>query len=157
MRSQLQFFMFPEDETEFLDYATREVRLRLGGDGRITYSLEAHGGEIQFARSARFDLTLTEGGIALATTSHEGEYYISQQAAKKIEADYNRLRRWLKARYTNKLVSYAEYIPLTERAPSPTRQHWLGPHAREWLRSNPDATLRQAKGYRVVFKLEEQA
>ena len=153
MRSECQFFMRPEDERVFLEFATGDLNLRFAGSGSIA-SLESDFGSIQFLRSEQFGMTLTSGRIAIATTGFSLEY--DSVNAPKLEKAYSTLRRWVQARYSNKLVCYSEYFPEGQRVTNKTRVFWLGPHEKGWLQTEPTSELRQFHTGAVVFKIEGQ-
>jgi hypothetical protein len=140
MRSQCRFFMSPEDEAEFIAYASIACSLSVSGEGRIA-ELSCSLGTIQFLRSQRFGSTLTLGRIALVTT------------ASGLEGIYRQLRRWLQKHYTNDLVTYNESFPPDSRKTVRCPSIWLAPHARIWLLSHSDAVLRQSLADHGVYTL----
>lgn len=142
------------DEQEFVEYVTRTHGVSVTGEGHIADFECAHG-RIQFLRSQRFDLVLTAGRIALATTDRDG-HSLCPDSAPALERIYKQMRRWLQTRYNNRLVCYSEFFPVGLRKVQPARMFWLGPQAQRWLDTEPHALLRQFRDGRVVFVLETE-
>ncbi len=144
--------MAESDDQEFVDYATSTHDVRVTGERHVTDFECAHG-KIQFLRSQRFDMVLTAGRIALATTDRDG-HSLYPDSAPALERIYKQMRRWLQARYSNRLVCYSEFFPVGQRKVQGARMFWLGPHAASWLTAEPHAVLRQFRDGRVIFDFE---
>ena len=154
MRSECQFFMSVQDEREFVEQAASAHSLAVAGEGHAA-ALIGPLGPIQFLRSELFGSTLTAGRIALATVGLDGEPLLSEEAAPRLERIFRQLRRWLQTRYTNDLVAFSEALPPEQRKVIRYPSFWLGPDARRWHSTHPDATLRQFRTGAVVFMPHE--
>lgn len=147
MRSEVQFFMSPEDEASFLEFAREKHGLSV--DGQWLVSNECPECGIQFLPSRRFDNDLTAGRISLATTDLDGKDRFRNETAT-LEKVYRSLRRHIQKHYSNKLAAYTD----GQVSKYVYRNLWLGPFARSWLDTMPEACLRQCKGHRSVFAPE---
>lgn len=156
MRSECQFFMSSQDESQFVAHATSTDSITVTGNGAIA-ALTSPFGSIQFCRSELFGSTLTAGRIALATTGLDGEPLLPVDNASSLERIYKQLRRWLQTRYTNDLVAYNESFPPEQRKVVRYPSIWLGPDARNWISSHADAKLRQFRTGHVVFTPSKKA
>lgn len=150
MRSECQFFMSVQDEREFIEHAASTHSLAVAGRGHVA-ALTGPLGSIQFLRSELIGSTLTAGRIALATVGLDVEPLLSEGAAPRLERIFRQLRHWLQTRYTNDLVAFSEALPPEQRKVIRYPSFWLGPDARRWLLSHPDATLRQFRTVAVIF------
>ena len=144
MRSEFQFFMSPEDEKSFLDFARKKHGLSIIGKWLV--SNDCPEGAIQFLPSEFFDNDLTAGRISFATTDIDGND-IFHNGRAMLEKVYRSLRRQIQTHYSNKLIAYTDGLPSKYLY----RNFWLGPSARIWLDTTPEACLRQFKGHSSVF------
>ena len=144
MRSEVQFFMAPEDEASFLEFAREKHGLSVQGEWLVGDACPECG--IQFQPSRIFDNDLTAGRISLATTDLDGNDRFQNETAA-LEKAYRSLRRHLQKTYSNKLAAYTD----GQASKYVYRNLWLGPFARSWLDNTPEAYLRQFRGHRSVF------
>ena len=148
MRSQVRFFMHPDDEVRFVSWVTPTADVDLGR-GHVTYlrgrhALAVETGSIQFWRSQLQGVVLTEGRIALATTGFGLEEELPLALVTESEALFSQLKRQIKKDYINGLVRW--WNPLLPTGPTnPTnldRAVWLGPAALRWWKSAPGHKLK---------------
>lgn len=148
MRSEVRFFMHPDDEVLFVSWVSPTAVVDLGR-GYIThlrgrYALADDTGSIQFWRSQLQEGVLTEGRIALATTRFGLEERLPLTLVTESEELFGRLKRQIKKNYINGLVRW--WNPLLPAGPTnPTkldRAVWLGPGALRWWKSAPGHKLK---------------
>ncbi|MEO8270974.1 MAG: hypothetical protein ABI557_14725 [Aureliella sp.] len=109
---------------------------------------------IQFLRSEMDDAVLTEGRIAIATTTHCD---LSASSLKSLENRYKHFQKYFRKNYENSIVQwrnptvpYAPAGPNRSANPSkPDAQLWVGPHALRWLRELPDRRIKQFRHGKV--------
>jgi len=145
MRSEFQFFMSENDETEFVSsFASLADALKRESDTQWWFCIGDC--RVQFLRSKLSDDQITLGRIAVATHG-TGE---ACSRGPLVEGLFKKMRTWLKKRYTNRLM--AENIEIPGSATS-YRLFWLGPDAAAMFR-NGRVTLRSLFSGPVVFKEE---
>jgi hypothetical protein len=111
---------------------------------------DAEASTLQWLRSRLDGNTLTTGRVAL----HYFPEDYPEAAGKRVTALFNRLRRVVKAGYTNSVVCWAN--PRLPFAPAgdgrsanpsaPDPRLWVGPQALAWLRESPAHAIRQFAG-----------
>lgn len=155
MRSQICFFMHPDDEGAILEFirGLPNVRVDLRGR-RVAYlhgshSLSEDKGSVQFSRSLLEREILTEGRFALATSGFSLEETLPEHLVLESEELFKKLRRFIKSRYRNGVVHW--WNPTLPKSPTnpgkPDRSVWLGPEALRWWNSAPDHKLKQHATY----------
>jgi hypothetical protein len=96
---------------------------------------------IQFLRSG-FQYSkpfLFEGRIAIGTTTR-AKKIIHKPSAASVERRYKNLRKLIRKSYTNGIVIYQNTsLPRSNTNPGkPAADVWVGPHALQWLRQDPE-------------------
>jgi hypothetical protein len=94
---------------------------------------------LQFLRSRIDGTTLTDGRIAVSTNVSVEDF--SPDKAKQVDGRFNKIRRYIKQRYTNSIIrwysSRAPVGPATkERSANPgkpDKSMWVGPAALSWF------------------------
>ena len=145
MRSQFEFLMSEDDESEFISAFVDQVDT-LKKDSNVEWLFVMSDCHIQFLPSRRSGGQITLGRIAIATHGFGNVF----AAAPKAERLFERMRSWLKKRYSNRLM--AENITIPGSA-SPRRTMWLGLDARARFRRG-EVTFRTAVESRVVITEE---
>ena len=132
MDAEIRFFMTTEDEAEFLAVVNKHVDDILQTETRKQRLLVGDC-ELFYTPTLSEDNTLYTGALEIRTTN------ISQGAVCKDEAQaiktYKKLRNWIKKNYWSRLA----YIDKTKNNQlTPSRIHWLAPHAKRWKESDPE-------------------
>src|SRR5215813_8757844 len=99
MRSQCEFFMSPEDEVAFLQFAAAKYNLGVHGNWLSNDALPPEG--LQFLPSKRFDLDLIAGRISIATVDGASRSDSASMPAH-LERVYRGLRSYIRKHFNNK-------------------------------------------------------
>lgn len=144
MRSKVQFFMFEQDEVEFIntflaftngmDKASETQYFFLVGDCTI-----------QLLRSKLEGNQLTSGSISIATHG----FGLTFKAAKEAEKIYSKMRQWLKKNYHNNLTVENSTIENSQQA---INYFWASQRV---LEGSKNLILRQIPNAPVIFKILE--
>ena len=106
---------------------------------------ESEEATIQFLRSRTVGLVITEGRIAIGTSSAK------ESEAKGVERRFRALVRFVKNHYSNSIVCWANpNAPFAPAGPGrsanpsePDPQVWVGPHALRWLQETQERCIKQ--------------
>jgi hypothetical protein len=150
VRSQVRFFMHPDDELEFLRVAGPPFTVDPAASPithlRGVASSTDDAGRIQFWRSQLVGSVLTDGRIALATSGFNLESRLPHALVEESEALYRRLRRHVRRHFANSVVRW--WNPSLPPGPTnPTsldQAMWVGPAAMAWWTSDPDHRLKSS-------------
>jgi hypothetical protein len=146
MRSEFQFFMAPQDQKDFLEFALPYIH-EIDKSSKIYWKLFLEDCYIQFEPSRILDGNLISGRIAIATHGLDKEATCKNpDDAEKV---YRKYRNWLKKRYSNKLSCYNIHKPESKQE---SKHFWIGPNAVEWKQKN-DGLLKQFPNGFVVFEI----
>jgi hypothetical protein len=164
LRSQVRFFMHPEDEREFVTLCAGCVTMN-PHEPQITYlrgqhALVENDGSIQFWRSQLEGHVLTSGRLALATTGFGLEERLPRALVAESEQLFIMLRRHLRKTYLNGAVRWWNpSLPVGPTNPTkPDRAMWLGPVALRWWQGLEQRKLKDTLQGRVeVSPLEQRA
>jgi len=112
---------------------------------------------IQFLRSRVSESVLIEGRFAVNTNE------LTEIESNSISQRFNRLSRFVKRNYKNKLVFWLNpNLPMqpasTDRSSNPSKpdaQLWVGPHALEWLSDSSARCVKQDERFIVEGRLIE--
>jgi len=117
---------------------------------------------IQFLRSEMFQSVITEGRIAISTMESRD---CPATSVKRLERRFADLRKYFRKNYSNSIIQwrnptlpYASAGPNRSANPSkPDPQVWVGPHALNWLREQPDRRIKQERRSNVEAVLIDGA
>ena len=107
MRSEIRFFMYPDDEGDILEFIRGLPNIRVDlSRGHVTYLHGPHAlpedkDSVQFIRSDLQSDILTEGRFALATSGFGLEGTLPEHLVLQSEKLFKDLRSFIKRRYTN--------------------------------------------------------
>lgn len=105
---------------------------------------------IQFLRSEIDEMVITEGRIAVASSSQDD---FPASSVKSLEKRFSNLQKYLQKNYSNSIIQWrnpaAPYAPAGhDRSANPSKpdpQVWVGPNALRWLRERPDRKIKQMR------------
>ncbi len=142
MRSELQFFMFPKDEVEFIDTFLEFID-GIDEESEAQYFFTIGDCKIQLLRSRQKGNQLISGRISIATHGFELNY----KSGKDAEKVYSKMRRWIKKSYHNNLT--VENINI-ENSKQEINYFWISERV---IKGSKNLTLRQIPNSPVVFKI----
>ena len=142
MRSQRQFFMTDEDESEFVSFAEEMVD-EIDRQSDIQWFLCVGECRIQLLRSYVKNGALISGRISVVTTGLEPESKTGGERA------YNRLRSWLKKFYCNEVTCRNVNI---DGSDTDMKTMWISPRIIKLYRDGSPPTLKQNPNGFVVFE-----
>jgi hypothetical protein len=105
---------------------------------------------IQFLRSELTESVLTEGRIAISTMVRDD---FPEANVRSLEKRFGNLRKYIKKHYRNSVLQWQNSTlafgpagPNRSANPSkPDSQTWVGPHALQWLREQPERRVKQSR------------
>lgn len=143
LNAQIEFFMNLADESEFVAYA-EPFADSIDRRSDIQWFLTVGEYQIQLLRSQSFEQVVVCGRISLRTVAGD-------IGAESVESLFNKLRRWLKKNYDNKLTVRNVNI---SNSTNVCRTHWVGPNLMLDLQQVDSPKLSQTRNAIVVFEQE---
>lgn len=129
MDAEILFFMTELDQRNFLLEVEKQCdQIQKEADYYLFLVGESY---LQFTPTLSQDNTLYCGKLEIRSGSLEGVSKDQEQA----KATFRKLRNWLKKTYWSRLA-YSNKNKKDKLTPS--RNHWLGPDAKEWKETKPD-------------------
>jgi len=147
MRSERQFFMTAEDESEFVSFAEKLVD-EIDRQSDIQWFLCVGDCRIQLLRSYVKNGAIISGRISVVTTGLEPE---SKVGGERV---YNQLRSWLKKFYCNEMKCRNINI---DGSDTDIKTMWTSPRILNLYRDGAPPTLKQNPNGFVVFEPRNQA
>jgi hypothetical protein len=148
MRSEFQFFMTPDDESELVEVAQKMID-SIDRDSDIQWLFRVGDSPIQLLRSYIRNGELISGRISIATSG----FGIDYKSGSDGESVYKRLRSWLKKTYSNGMTCRNVRI---DNSRMDIRCFWVSPRVIRLIQADSSLTLKQVPKAPVVFELKNQ-
>lgn len=129
MDAEVQFFMSPKDEQEFLEFSESQIDHLDKSSPLIKLVLGS--GELLFTPSLIEDDIMYAGKLEIRLGNSE----INHKDLERAKSTFRKLRNIIKKQYWSRLA-YKDKNKKDRLTPS--RVHWLGPDAKKWKEDNAD-------------------
>lgn len=140
MKAELQFLMSATDTDAFLTFAKDHV------DSMEDSRFVIGDCEIIFTPSKLIDNALIVGSIMI----NSGGIDDGLQDQTRANNTYRTLRNWIKKHYYSRLSTWTVG---NEAKMGRTRNHWLGPDAKQWKETTGNTEMRLSETSQVMFDI----
>ena len=145
MDAEIRFFMTPEDEATFINFAQKHIDEVVMTDSPKQRFIVGDC-ELLFTPTQSEGNTLYSGVLEIRIDATDENSCKNQMRANM---SYKKLRNWIKKNYWSRLAFLNKRDQL-----APSRIHWLAPEAKIWKESDPENhLLKLSKTSWMVFDI----